>query len=347
MMKVSRIRHKKPITGLPYTPYRETGTGEFALHLWWAFCIHARHGITLKPMKKYIIALFLFLPAVSFASVDTNLKYGARGSEVIKLQTFLISKGFLTGQVTGNFYALTQRAVVQYQSSVNLPTTGFVGAMTREKINAELTTAITTQVPPKENIQITPVAQSKTFTLPNGTVVDANGNVVSYSKETQTQEAPISNIEVKTVSVQEASGSNQQKRGSTELYFSIKNNSNTEAHVSKINVTLGGYGFKLNSDMIVTVNDDKGKTYGLVTMQPSSPGVTSVISIPLAMELSEPIVVYENSQKDLRMRISFTQGSDAEINSANFWNISFSGPTAVSFTAQGLPFNIYPKALQN
>lgn len=95
-------------------------------------------------MKKLHIALlvtFFVIPSISLASIDTNLKYGSRGLDVTELQDFLIDKGFLTGQSSGNFFSLTRRAVVAYQASVGLPATGFVGPMTRTKINDDLSTA--------------------------------------------------------------------------------------------------------------------------------------------------------------------------------------------------------------
>ncbi|MGB2580620.1 MAG: peptidoglycan-binding domain-containing protein, partial [Minisyncoccia bacterium] len=80
-------------------------------------------------MKKLHIALLIgvfIIPSVSFASIDTNLKYGSRGLAVSELQDFLITKGFLSGQTSGNFFSLTRKAVIAYQASVGLPTTGFV-----------------------------------------------------------------------------------------------------------------------------------------------------------------------------------------------------------------------------
>src|SRR3989344_803219 len=92
-------------------------------------------------MKKYLSILILtvfIVPSVLFASINNNLKYGSVGPQVIELQEFLIDKGFLNFQATGNFFTLTKKAVVSYQSSVGLPATGYVGPMTREKINLEL-----------------------------------------------------------------------------------------------------------------------------------------------------------------------------------------------------------------
>lgn len=89
--------------------------------------------------KTIILSLILVFPFLASASIDTNLKYGNTGAGVTELQEFLISKGFLAGgYATGNFYSLTLAAVKSYQLSVGVPNTGYVGPMTREKINAEL-----------------------------------------------------------------------------------------------------------------------------------------------------------------------------------------------------------------
>lgn len=92
----------------------------------------------MKYIKFFILWAVLFLPVLSLASIDANLKYGARGQEVTELQEFLIDKGFLQSQATGNFYSLTQKAAIAYQTSEQLPATGYVGPLTRAKINAEL-----------------------------------------------------------------------------------------------------------------------------------------------------------------------------------------------------------------
>jgi peptidoglycan hydrolase-like protein with peptidoglycan-binding domain len=89
-------------------------------------------------------AAIFSVPLLATASIDANLKYGARGSEVIELQEFLIAKGFLSGPASGNFFSLTRKAVIAYQQSVGLPASGFVGPMTRNAINQELAAADTT-----------------------------------------------------------------------------------------------------------------------------------------------------------------------------------------------------------
>lgn len=86
------------------------------------------------------IALIFVLGSTSFAfaSIDKNLKYGQRDSEVMELQEFLIDKGFLKTAPTSFFGLLTLKAVKSYQISAGVSSTGFVGALTREKINKEI-----------------------------------------------------------------------------------------------------------------------------------------------------------------------------------------------------------------
>jgi peptidoglycan hydrolase-like protein with peptidoglycan-binding domain len=92
----------------------------------------------MKTYKYLLAILLIIIPAISMASIDTNLSFGSRGQAVTDLQNLLISKGFLNGQASGGFYSLTKQAVVAYQASLGLPTTGFVGPITRQKINSGL-----------------------------------------------------------------------------------------------------------------------------------------------------------------------------------------------------------------
>lgn len=148
-------------------------------------------------MNKYIFILvgilFLF-PTVSFASIDKSLKYGSQGLDVSELQEFLISKGFLSGQITGNFFSLTKNAVVAYQTSVGLPATGFVGVMTREKINNELTQAnsSSTTTETTETQTVAPVNQNNINTQQQiqnilSQIAQLNNQMMQLKQNTQTQ----------------------------------------------------------------------------------------------------------------------------------------------------------------
>jgi hypothetical protein len=88
-------------------------------------------------MKKivyivFIISYSLILP-VSALTFDSNLSFGARGENVKKLQEFLITNTFLSGEVTSYFGAQTKIAVQKFQKESNVPATGNWFAMTRQK----------------------------------------------------------------------------------------------------------------------------------------------------------------------------------------------------------------------
>lgn len=65
------------------------------------------------------------------------------GQEVSEYQDYLISKGFLQGNSTGFFGLLTLQATKAYQTSVGLPSTGYVGSLTRGEVNKDIDVAVT------------------------------------------------------------------------------------------------------------------------------------------------------------------------------------------------------------
>lgn len=136
--------------------------------------------ITNFVKKTIFLAVLISLPLVSFASIDANLKYGNTGTEVSELQEFLVSKGFLNTQPTGNFYSLTLAAVKEYQASVNVPNTGYVGPMTRAAINDELAANLKSSndeeasLPPSPTPSPSPVTPSP---VPTPTPIPVFGNV--------------------------------------------------------------------------------------------------------------------------------------------------------------------------
>jgi peptidoglycan hydrolase-like protein with peptidoglycan-binding domain len=78
-------------------------------------------------------------------SFTTYLKLGNRGTEVTKLQDFLVSKGYsLPSGTTGYFGSQTQLALSKYQLDNNITSTGTLGPITRDYINNNTTAPITT-----------------------------------------------------------------------------------------------------------------------------------------------------------------------------------------------------------
>ena len=96
-------------------------------------------------MKKILLSVFVFsilLPTFAFASFDTSLKYGSKGDAVSNLQDFLVSQGFLKGNVDGSFGLVTLKAVEAFQSANGLSADGYFGKASRAKANDILATIL-------------------------------------------------------------------------------------------------------------------------------------------------------------------------------------------------------------
>lgn len=91
-------------------------------------------------MKK-LLSIFLFLlfaaPLFSFAAFSRDLYYGIlNDSDVTNLQNFLKDQGVYNGPITGNFLALTQDGVKNFQKQENInPAAGYFGPLTRARAN--------------------------------------------------------------------------------------------------------------------------------------------------------------------------------------------------------------------
>ncbi len=91
----------------------------------------------------FSVAFGLHAQSSSVLFVFTNnLSMGNSGGDVIELQTYLIANGYDIPAISsgvvpkGYFGAQTKLAVQKYQTSQGLPSTGFVGPLTRGKLNA-------------------------------------------------------------------------------------------------------------------------------------------------------------------------------------------------------------------
>ena len=107
-------------------------------------------------MKKkisfaYIIIIGAILPfAVSAAAFEHDLFFGMRNNAEVKLlQEFLHSRGFYNESITGNFFSLTRRAVIDFQKKEGIrPAQGYVGGKTRAKIMMLLNNTVKPSVSP-------------------------------------------------------------------------------------------------------------------------------------------------------------------------------------------------------
>ncbi len=91
-------------------------------------------------MKKFLIAATVAVLAIATvtgaASFGANLTVGSRGADVTALQSMLIAAGYsIPAGATGYFGSQTKAAVQQYQAAKGIPSTGFVGPLTRAALN--------------------------------------------------------------------------------------------------------------------------------------------------------------------------------------------------------------------
>ncbi len=104
-------------------------------------------------MKKFAIATGVAVLALAMVAsaqgyaFNTNLTVGSTGQDVVALQTWLMSSGYkipsiATGAAsTGYFGSQTKAAVQAYQTANGVPSTGFVGPLTRGKLNGAASVA--------------------------------------------------------------------------------------------------------------------------------------------------------------------------------------------------------------
>ncbi len=98
-------------------------------------------------MKKVLIATgvallgFATIAGAQSFTLSSDLMVGSTGSDVTSLQTWLISHGFNIPSLTdgtaskGTFGSQTRAAVQKYQTSKSIPSTGFVGPLTRSALS--------------------------------------------------------------------------------------------------------------------------------------------------------------------------------------------------------------------
>ena len=89
-----------------------------------------------------IISLLLFGQTIGvFADTYYGLlKYGSRGTSVVKVQQALKTKGFSAGYADGIYGIMTKSAVVRFQKANNLLVDGIAGRQTQSKLFAVAST---------------------------------------------------------------------------------------------------------------------------------------------------------------------------------------------------------------
>lgn len=117
-----------------------------------------------------------------------NLRYGTKGDvDVSFLQTALSKEGLMNeNMATGNFYGITLKAVKEFQKKYNISQTGFVGSLTKAKLNEKYncssqTIAISTQgisLVPKINEVSLSISEAGTLITLKGENFDKVNNTI-------------------------------------------------------------------------------------------------------------------------------------------------------------------------
>lgn len=84
-------------------------------------------------------------------SLVNNIRYGDSDAvtkgPITKLQTFLIDEGYMKGEATGYFGAVTFASVKRYQTARGLTDSGYVGEYTRAAVKADTCAEVTKPAP--------------------------------------------------------------------------------------------------------------------------------------------------------------------------------------------------------
>ena len=143
-------------------------------------------------MKKVLIASGIAIFAIASIAgaqsytFNTNLTVGSTGADVVALQTWLMANGYSIPSVAsgaaakGYFGAQTQKAVKAYQTAKGIPSTGFVGPLTRGALNGAPVASASMTCP--AGYSCTPVAGTPSVAPSAITTVGVPGTLV-YSKE--------------------------------------------------------------------------------------------------------------------------------------------------------------------
>ncbi len=235
--------------------------------------------------KTAILALALAVTVSASAEgyqFTKNLKKGMRGADVTALQTALgISPA------TGYFGNMTLAAVKTYQTANMIPSTGFVGPMTRDKMNKTVgtTPGTTTTTPVVLNGQ-EGFAEYRLSPQPvNNTNVQVSNNVAVYGIEIKAKNADVS-FERLTLDVAVTGTSGSENPATLINSVSVKDGSTVLATIPVNSSTFSRYTGTNNyyvqiSGLSTKVSKDTIKTF-TVTFNTNSIDTNRTVSIDVA-----------------------------------------------------------------
>ena len=92
----------------------------------------------IKKILSILLVLVLIMAPTAGAFANegyVTLKFGSKGSEVVKLQQALQSKGFYKGAIDGIYGKATEMAIINYQKNNGLAVDGIAGKQTQTALN--------------------------------------------------------------------------------------------------------------------------------------------------------------------------------------------------------------------
>ena len=235
-------------------------------------------------LKAAIIALAIVAVGASAANAafNTNLTVGSTGADVSALQSWLISKGFSIPSISsgastpGYFGSQTKAAVVAYQASVGLPSTGFVGPLTRGILNgssAPSTAPVSMGCPIGYTCTANPGTTPATPVTTGGPLVGTDGSISDINTLSQYSSEEIGDGEndVKIAGFEvEASNDGDISLRSIKLVFDPSGNGSGDSdhlddYIDSVSVWMGStkIGSADSDDFTETSNDTYEKTITL------------------------------------------------------------------------------------
>jgi peptidoglycan hydrolase-like protein with peptidoglycan-binding domain len=115
----------------------------------------------MKKVAYTLLFILILIPlALQAETFSVSLGRGSKETaEVIKLQAFLVSEGFLSVSPTGNYLSLTETAVKAFQKSKGIDTTGYFGPLSRAAANSKFAQ----NTAPKASVSVSSVAPEKSL----------------------------------------------------------------------------------------------------------------------------------------------------------------------------------------
>lgn len=173
----------------------------------------------INALQAQLLQLQGSTASTSSYAFTKNLTVGAKGEDVNQLQSILIAGGYLKiAAPTSYFGPMTKTAVVAWQKAVGIsPTSGFVGALSRAKLNSTVSTGGTTGgtvVTATESYLKVEVVPSLGGTLPSSSLYNkvlnlkltAGKDAVVVTSITATRGGYIANTRINGVSVWDEAG---------------------------------------------------------------------------------------------------------------------------------------------